>query len=419
MAENIAISSIHDAANKVHQALIDVLLEGGGLDDVAAELTKQIDQPVIIANMAGVILAGELSSVGQERFAKFARWSTRSEGRKGAELQNRAQVFGLFVVPLVVQSEIVGLIVTQKVAQEELVLRVLEQGSSISTLALIKHQAVHEAEQRLRRDILEELLTREGWSGGQLAEQARLLGWDFEAKPVVILFDFGRGRRYSLAERGLEQSKRRRTTTQFSGIIHQAIDSCCPNSIIAERNNGFIILPDLPVDIHQAQKQAKDLAQAIVQQVRTNGPKTGYAIAGGGFHTGLDGLRRSFQEAQQALDIGTRLQMRRKPIWFDDIQLYLLFERSNRIEEVQDWLTRTLGLLVDYDRRNKTQMIETLEVFFDTNQTLQEAAHALHIHPNTLKYRLGRIEQILGQDPFKGENQLRFYLATKMVKLLR
>lgn len=115
------------------------------------------------------------------------------------------------------------------------------------------------------------------------------------------------------------------------------------------------------------------------------------------------GLRYSFREAQQALEIGTRLMMRR-PIWFDEVQLYLLLEHSSRSEDLREWFKRTLGLLVEYDLRNKTDMVQTLELYFDAGQKLQEAAQALHIHPNTLKYRLRRIEQVLGQDPFEGEN---------------
>ena len=92
-----------------------------------------------------------------------------------------------------------------------------------------------------------------------------------------------------------------------------------------------------------------------------------------------------------------------------------LFSRS---AEVHQWFNRTLGALVEYDRRNKTQMVQTLEVYFDTSHSLQQAAQALHVHPNTLKYRLQRIKKILGQDPFRGENQLQFYLATKVARLL-
>jgi PucR family transcriptional regulator, purine catabolism regulatory protein len=108
----------------------------------------------------------------------------------------------------------------------------------------------------------------------------------------------------------------------------------------------------------------------------------------------------------------------RRPIWFDEVQLYLLLEQFSRSEDVQEWLRSTIGPLAEYDRRNRTQMMHTVEVYFDASQSLHQAALELHIHPNSLKYRLQRIKQLLGQDPFKGENQLQFYLATKVARLL-
>lgn len=95
------------------------------------------------------------------------------------------------------------------------------------------------------------------------------------------------------------------------------------------------------------------------------------------------------------MEIGARLLMRR-PIWFDEVYLYLLLDLFSRSAEVHQWFNRTLGALVEYDRRNKTQMVQTLEVYFDTSHSLQQAAQALHVHPNTLKYRLQRIKKILG-----------------------
>jgi purine catabolism regulator len=404
-------------ANEIHQALLNVLLEGGGLSDLAATLSNRAGQPVLIADMAGVILAGRLPPAGQADFAQLARWAGRSERLDRETLQGQAHQLGLYLVPLIVQSQVEGLMVTEAFSATAPVKTILEQGATIATLALIKHQAVREVEQRQRRDLMEELLSNESWPGGRLAEQARLLGWDFEFKPVVILVDFGPARRYALGQRGAEQAKLRRSIDQFQQVIRQLLDKQYSNSIIAERHHGFIILPHLTGSLPQAREHTKALINLLRQQLQLEGVKINYTVAVGGLYPGIEGLPNSFQEAQWALDIGLRLEMRR-PVWFDEVQLYLLLERANRREDIQDWLARTLGPLVEYDRRNKTQMLQTLELFFDSNQTLQEAAHSLHIHPNTLKYRLGRIEQILGQDPFKGENQLRFYLATKMAKLL-
>lgn len=407
-----------EQANQVHQTLLNLLLAGGGLNEVAHELTTYIGLPVIIANVVGAPLAGRLSSAAQTQFDKFLRGLARSQRHVVKLLQAQARQMDLFLIPLIIQDEIKGYLATEMTGLDEQGIEVLEQGATVATLALIKHQAVREAEQRLRRNLLEDLLTGDPWTGERLAEQARSLGWEFDSKPVVILIDFGQARRYTLSEHGLDPSQRNWVQEQLLEIVRQILTNQNPQTILAERNNGFIILPHLhEATIQQTKAQATQLMETMIQQIKAAGLKVGFVIAGGGFHTGVDGLRRSFREAQQALQVGTHL-MTRRPIWFDEVHHYLLLLNSGRHEDVRDWFERTLGELLEYDRRNKTDMMQTLETYFDTNQRLQEAAHALHIHPNTLKYRLRRIEQILGQDPFYGENQLRFYLATKMARLL-
>jgi purine catabolism regulator len=402
----------------LHHRLIGLLLKGGGLDTVAGELAACLGRPVLIANSAGATLAGQLPPEAQSRFDELVRRPTRDNRHADQSLQAYARRARLLLVPLLVQNEVEGLLVTEASQPEVPDESILDQGATVATLALIKHQAVQNAEQRLRRDLLEDLLSGERWTVGRLTEQARVLGWQLDAKPVVVLLDFGEVRRYSLNGHGPDQSRLRWVREQFLKIVQQALAERNPDSIMVERGDGFIILPHLPVaDVYQAREQAKGLVEAIAQQVRSGGLNVRYTIAGGGVHSGVEGLRHSYREAQQAMEIGARLLMRR-PIWFDEVYLYLLLDLFSRSAEVHQWFNRTLGALVEYDRRNKTQMVQTLEVYFDTSHSLQQAAQALHVHPNTLKYRLQRIKKILGQDPFRGENQLQFYLATKVARLL-
>lgn len=406
-------------ADEIYHRLISYLLNGGGLVEVANELADRLGQPVLVANTAGVNLAGELPPSVQTRFNDFIQRTWRDTRSLKLSFQTQALKVNLHLLPLLVNRQVEGFLVTEAVEFDSTCTAIFEQGATVATLALIQHQAVQETEQRLYRDLLEDLLTSERWSLGRLAEQARTLGWHLEAKPVVILLDFGEVRRRTLTEGGPDQPRLRWLREQFLTIVRQVLSDHHPLSIMVERGNGFILLPHLPTsEILQAQEQARQFVETLVQHIRAGRLNAGYAIACGGFHSGVEGLRQSFREAQQALEIGAQLLMRR-PIWFDEVYLYLLLEHSSRNEDLRQWFKRTLSALVEYDLRNKTDMVHTLELYFDAGQKLHEAAQALHIHPNTLKYRLRRIEQVLGQDPFKGENQLRYYLATKVARLIQ
>ncbi|MFD4901633.1 PucR family transcriptional regulator [Streptomyces sp. NPDC058411] len=75
---------------------------------------------------------------------------------------------------------------------------------------------------------------------------------------------------------------------------------------------------------------------------------------------------------------------------------------------------RLLDPLRDYDRRHRAELIETLEAFLDCDGSWTRCAARLHLHVNTLRYRVGRIEQLTGRDLSRLEDKLDFFLALRM-----
>ncbi|MEW2631352.1 PucR family transcriptional regulator ligand-binding domain-containing protein [Streptomyces sp. NPDC048389] len=75
---------------------------------------------------------------------------------------------------------------------------------------------------------------------------------------------------------------------------------------------------------------------------------------------------------------------------------------------------RLLDPLRDYDRRHRAELIPTLEAFLDCDGSWTRCAARLHLHVNTLRYRVGRIEQLTGRDLSRLEDKLDFFLALRM-----
>ncbi|MDF6018001.1 PucR family transcriptional regulator [Streptomyces sp. JH34] len=75
---------------------------------------------------------------------------------------------------------------------------------------------------------------------------------------------------------------------------------------------------------------------------------------------------------------------------------------------------RLLDPLREYDRRHRAELIETLEAFLDCDGSWTRCAARLHLHVNTLRYRVGRIEQLTGRDLSRLEDKLDFFLALRM-----
>ena len=64
-----------------------------------------------------------------------------------------------------------------------------------------------------------------------------------------------------------------------------------------------------------------------------------------------------------------------------------------------------------YDSKNGGDLVGTLRAFLDANGAWMETARQLHLHPNTLRYRIGRIEELTGRDLSSMDDRVDFYLA--------
>ncbi|MDP8908879.1 MAG: helix-turn-helix domain-containing protein, partial [Chloroflexota bacterium] len=126
---------------------------------------------------------------------------------------------------------------------------------------------------------------------------------------------------------------------------------------------------------------------------------------------GLVGIRRSHQEARQALTLGRRLRGPGRLTPFDGLGVYRLIFAAEGLPELRELHDEALGALLDYDRDTNGELVRTLEAFFEARCSPKEAAALLRVHRNTVLYRLDRIREIAGFDLDDAGVRLRLHLA--------
>jgi purine catabolism regulator len=134
----------------------------------------------------------------------------------------------------------------------------------------------------------------------------------------------------------------------------------------------------------------------------------------GSVRDGIAGIRRSHQEARQALTLGRRLHGAGSLTRFDDLGVHRLIYAAEGLPELRGLYQETLGDLIDYDRQNSAELIHTLDAFFAANGSPKEAAERLGVHRNTVLYRLDRIRDITGYDLDDAATRLRLHLALQI-----
>jgi sugar diacid utilization regulator len=109
-------------------------------------------------------------------------------------------------------------------------------------------------------------------------------------------------------------------------------------------------------------------------------------------------LRGAVQEAGYALDLGESQPGRTRVVAGDEVAVHQLLLAGVPDELRRALRRRVLGPVFDYDAEHDGGLIETLTVFLDCSGSWARAATRLHVHVNTLRYRIGRIEELSGID---------------------
>ncbi|MEU5778579.1 PucR family transcriptional regulator ligand-binding domain-containing protein [Streptomyces venezuelae] len=127
-----------------------------------------------------------------------------------------------------------------------------------------------------------------------------------------------------------------------------------------------------------------------------------------------EGLRGALEEARHARRVAAARPGRVCAAGHQELASHVLLLPFVPDDVRRAFTARLLDPLREYDQRHRAELIPTLEAFLDSDGSWTRCAARLHLHVNTLRYRVGRIEQLTGRDLSRLEDKLDFFLALRM-----
>ena len=161
-----------------------------------------------------------------------------------------------------------------------------------------------------------------------------------------------------------------------------------------------------PAALHVAKEQAGELAKSIAT--------SGVSIGMSGWHPGLGGIPLAYAEASQAAQIAAAGGVTGRAVSLDEVLIDHIARSTPHVGRILD---ETLNPLVEYDLRHHTALVTTIRTYVETGFNLRRSADVLHVHPNTVMYRLRRVHQLCGRDPHDPDDLLMLFLAMKLAEL--
>lgn len=127
-----------------------------------------------------------------------------------------------------------------------------------------------------------------------------------------------------------------------------------------------------------------------------------------------DSLRGAVEEARHARRVAAARTGAVSAAGHEELASHVLLLPFVPDDVRRAFTSRLLDPLHDYDRRHRAELVATLETFLASDGSWTRCANRLHLHVNTLRYRVGRIEQLTGRDLARLEDKLDFFLALRM-----
>lgn len=280
------------------------------------------------------------------------------------------------------------------------------------TAVALKH---HDLVSRLREENVVkdffEALARGGGDTDALESQATRFGIDLD-DPFIVVHAVPWAGRPAERRRPSNREARARLSTwaEVVAALESRLTSALPGTLVDSRATYCRALVRAP---RGRDRTVAETITAVHEKIERDSDVS-MTVGLSNPCRGADSFPQGFEEAVSAAEVGALIKDRPAVYTYEDLGPYRYVLDAE--EGVRDRHQERLGRLVEYDQRRGTELLQTLEVYLESRGNIVRTARTVFAHPNTLRQRLARIEQLSGFD-LEQEDWLSLGIAIKLVKL--
>lgn len=408
---------------ELQRELNQIALDGGGILRIAQHIAKFVQQPLVLLREDGQIATHSgLETLAETRqhallsslpnVTVLRSWaathpaSTLHTTVDALTLNGSSSAAGygqVVVMPIMAMDSIRGYClllrplgqVGQPISAVEEI--AVSQGAAAAALEWAKLNAVGLAEERMRAAFVDELLA---------AEIADEQAW----------IQRGASLHYDLTKPHVAWVVEAKNVPEWPAPLMRFVKEQGVNVPLSRRDEGVLLF--WPTDNPKSGRDHKVVAHALAERLQNHYPKAQIVIGIGRPATTPGNWLQSQQQARESWRLGK--EWKGSPVtYFGDLGLYQLLTALGSSPEAGRFYRKTLGRLLSYDESKNAELVQTLEAFFDSHGNLSQTASRLHIHRNTLTYRLEQISSITQLDLDDPDARFSLQFALKLRPVIK
>jgi GAF domain-containing protein/sugar diacid utilization regulator len=368
-----------ERASDAHDRFTQLVLRGGDVNDVVASVSQVLGGAMWVLDAEDRTLAttaGSSDSLTDD--VQVLTGAARAAGRA-------VRRGDWWAVCVTAGPERLGtLVLRSDHTLNEYDQRTFERAALVTALLLLLRRSVAETESRIKGELLDDLLDEPLRDVANLRERARRVGADLDLRHTVVVARSASG-------------DRSRLVSAASFLAGQL------KGLSTERQGAVVLLVPLDDPSEAARRVCVELAGAL------SAPVTAGASATIERPDEVPAARREAQRCLEAME-----SLGRDGEGGSAAELGFLGVLLGDRRDVNSFVRRVIGPVLDYDAERGTDLVGTLEAYFSNDRNLARTREALQIHVNTVTQRLERITKLLDDGWQQHDRSLEVQIALRL-----
>jgi sugar diacid utilization regulator len=403
----------------VYQHLTGLTLQDADVSTVARLLAERTVATVAVVSRGLEVLAAASADAGtSDEVTDYVRdyltsprlaavLNSTAQTRRSLRLPDVGDAVPVIVAPILVGDDVPAYLMTfgsgHKGDGGDMSLLVTEHAATICGVILGRERVVAAAARQVRDDLVEGLLLG-GRDTGDVGRWARHLGYDATREHRILAVAFEAAGSARPASAGALKKR-------VAAAVDHFFTTRMPGAITSIRDDEVVIVVPEPAE-------AGRLSSGCLARMRDLFPETVITIGIGGACQDPADIARSYGQARRTIEAVQRLGRRGQVVAFEDLGIHRLLLQVPDLAELRSFAAEILGKLGGQEGQRGTELLATLACYFRENSSPQRTARSLHVHPNTVAYRIRRIQEITGLQLGSYRDRLMAQVALEIIDAL-
>ncbi|MEG0371667.1 MAG: PucR family transcriptional regulator ligand-binding domain-containing protein [Clostridium sp.] len=409
----------------IHKQMTNAILMGASVEDMSNVMFDHLKNPIYIKldfPEKSIFVFNNKDEVMKEMLIQnadtFSNGMTKGKGNNIYESRElfRGKYIHRVVMPIVIKNNIYGNIFAWGVnsAIQGIDISVLESASTTIALEVLKKLSVREVENKYRAEFLDDLLSTQERRNEKALERAAFFNIGIEDKSLIVLISIKDEENKNV---NISRDSKQEGITKIVDFIEKLFSELKLTVVVAGKTESIVALITFKNDIDIEENLSK-FVQGTKEMFEKRFSGFTFKMGIGRNYEGIQNAYKSHKDALEAITSGEILG-EGNVVHFEDLGIYKILCQENLREEIEKFYIMNLEPLVEYDARKSTELVKTLEAYFEHNGNLKKMSDALFTHYNTILYRLTRIKEITGINFENAKDRLNLEIALKIKMLIK